>query len=65
MSIVVDARNVIVPPVMAVIKKVIGVKFAVAVIVIGLRPGNRAGGLTDVLAAGEMLSVPAPQLTVT
>jgi len=64
-SIVVDARNVIVPPVTAVIRNVSGVKLAVAVTVTGARPGTRAGGFADVLAAGEKVRVPAPQLTVT
>ena len=54
-----------VPPVMELIRNVTGVKVAVAVTVIGLRPGTRAGGFAEVFAAGEMVSVPAPQLTVT
>jgi hypothetical protein len=64
-SIVVDARNVIVPPVIAVIKNVTGVKLAVAVTVMALRPGTRVGGFTDVSAGGEIVSVPVAQLTVT
>src|SRR5438445_10146778 len=64
-SIVVEARNVIVPPVTAVIRNVSGVKLAVAVTVTGARAGTRAGGLADVLAAGEKVRVPVAQLTVT